>query len=220
MMKKWVKRHGDESASISLWFLCALQHHPGLQNLAIIIHSSKIVLKKDKPPNGWYHKKSWFFFFYFKHRTQINLIRKKKTKLRPQPTLSHSNSMKTEVWSQHFQNTSTRLNSRHILNGLEATSGPHSYLSKLEPLPSCPRWLLLLIMFSKEAGTNCGKKGPQRSHLVKPSRNHLDSSIIRNNTSSHQNEANSFLEVPRNKKHHSTPEWVKSLDSRSFTFHK
>lgn len=146
------------------------------------------------------------FFFISSIELKPILSEKKKNKLTPQPTLSHSNSMKTEVWSQHFQNTSNRLNSRHILNGLEATSGPHSYLSKLEPLPSCPRLLLLLIMFSKEAGTNCGKKGPQRSHLVKPSRNHLDNSIIRNNTSSHQNEANSFLEVPRNKKHHPTPE--------------
>lgn len=160
-------------------------------------------------------------FFFFNPSIELKSISsEKQNKLTPQPTLSHSNSMKTEVWSQHFPNKPISLNSRHILNGLEATSGPHNYPSKLEPLPSSPSWLLLLIMFSKEAGTNCGKKGPQRSHLVKPSRNQLDNSIIRNNTSSHPNEANSFLEVPRNKKYHPTPEWVKSLDSRSFTFHK
>lgn len=164
-------------------------------------------------------QEKWVLFFISSIELK-SISSEKQNKLTPLPTLSHSNSMKTDVWSQHFRNKPNSLNSRHILNGLEATSGPHNYPSKLEPLPSSPSWVLLLIMFSKEAGTNCGKKGPQRSHLVKPSRNHLDDSIIRNNTSSHPNEANSFLEVPRNKIYHPTPEWVKSLDSRSFTFHK
>lgn len=57
---------------------------------------------------------------------------------------------------------------------------------------------------------NCGNKGPQWSHLAKPSRNHLEYSIIRY-ISFCPKEANPLLEVIlsldilRNKKYHFPP---------------